>query len=473
MGVFWLLGLPAIQLSQNESIKAVKPNGVDKLLKKVTGKSPRIGSSSSPTVAIVLGGELREAVGHFRWVICALLFLATTINYIDRQVLGILAAPLQREIGWSESDYGLIVTSFQAAYALALVASGKGIDLIGTRVGYALAIAWWSLAAMGHGLARSALGFGVARFALGMGEAGNFPAAIKTVAEWFPRRERALATGIFNSGSNVGAVIAPLLVPWIALHLGWRWAFVFTGAIGFLWLILWLIIYRQPHKHPHLSQAELTYIQDQVEESSTPLPWRCLLTVRQTWGLSLARFVTDPIWWFYLYWVPKFLNSKHGLTLDRIGPPLVIIYLAADVGSIGGGWLSSHLIRQGWNAMKARQAAMLLCALSVIPMVFASGVSSLWVAVALLGVATAAHQGWSANVFTLVSDLYPKRAVASVVGICGFSGSIGGMLFAAATGWVLQWTGSYLPMFVVAGTTYLFGLGIVHSLTCRRGVVKL
>ncbi len=401
-------------------------------------------------------------VGRYRWTICGLLFLATTINYMDRQVLGILAAPLQREIGWSETEYGFIVTAFQAAYAIGLLGFGRIIDLIGTRVGYALALGSWSVAAMFHGAASSAMTFGIARFALGLGEAGNFPAAVKTVAEWFPRKERAFAIGLFNCGSNIGAIVTPLLVPWIAIHMGWRWAFVLTGAVGLLWIVLWLAMYRQPDKHPKLSSAERAFIMSDGDVPVAPVPWRQLLAYRQTWALIIARFLTDPVWWFYLYWVPKFLNAKHGLTLDKIGIPLVIIYLAADGGSIFGGWLSSTLIKRGWSVNASRKFAILICALMVTPMAFASDTASTWVAVAVLSLATAGHQGWAANMFASISDMFPSHAVSSVAGITGFGGSIGGMLVATATGLLLQATGSYVPIFVWAGFSYLLVLGIIQ-----------
>ncbi len=403
-------------------------------------------------------------VGHFRWVICALLFFATTINYIDRQVLGILAPDLQRSMGWNEIDYGYIVTAFQAAYAVGLLVVGNLMDRFGTRRGFSLAIIFWSVAAMGHALARSALGFGVARFALGLGEAGNFPAAIKTVAEWFPKRERALATGIFNSGSNVGAILAPLTVPFIAINYGWQWAFIITGAIGFLWLAVWLALYQKPEDHPRLSRSELAYIQSDPPEPSTKIPWARLLPHRQTWAFAIGKFLTDPIWWFYLYWLPKFLNTTYGLTLDKIGLPLVIIYLAADVGSIGGGWLSSALIKRGWSVNAGRKTAMLVCALCVTPIVFASQASNLWVAVGLISLATASHAGWSANIFTTASDMFPRRALGSVVGIGGMGGAIGGMLIATVAGYLLEWTGSYVPLFIVAGSVYLVALLIIQLL---------
>jgi ACS family hexuronate transporter-like MFS transporter len=391
-------------------------------------------------------------------VICALLFGATTINYVDRQVIGILKNHLQQSIGWSEIDYGNIVMAFQAAYALGLLLAGHLMDRIGTRRGFSVAVILWSLAGLGHALARSALGFGIARFALGLGEAGNFPAAIKTVAVWFPRKERALATGIFNAGSNVGAVVAPMVVPWITLRYGWPWAFILTGASGFLWLLLWLAVYRRPEEHPSLSKAEFAYIRSDPAESSTRIAWARLLPHRQTWAFAIGKFLTDPIWWFYLYWIPDFLQKNYGLDLKSLGLPLVLIYLAADVGSIGGGWLSSTLIHHGWSVNDGRKTALLTCALCVVPIGFASHAARLWLAVSLVGLAAAAHQGWSANLFTLTSDLFPRRAVGSVVGIGGMAGAIGGMFIAGAAGQILQRTHSYVPLFLIAGSAYLVAL---------------
>lgn len=410
-------------------------------------------------------GAARSSIRGLRWYICALLFFATTINYIDRQVFSILAPDLQKSIGWTEAQYGYIVTAFQAAYALGLLLVGRLMDAIGTRRGFSLIIIVWSIAAMAHSLARSAVAFAIARFALGLGEAGNFPAAIKTTAEWFPRSERAFATGIFNAGSNIGAVIAPILVPWIALNYGWEWAFIITGALGFLWLIFWIGIYQQPESHKRISAAELAHIRSGPEEPVEPIAWRKLLPHRQTLAFALGKFLTDPVWWFYLYWLPKFLNQTYGLTLDRIGLPLVIIYLAADVGSIGGGWLSSRLLQAGWSVNAGRKTAMLVCALSVVPIVFASQASNLWIAVALVSLAAAAHQGWSANLFTLTSDMFPRRAIGSVVGIGGTAGAIGGMLVATGAGLVLQFTGSYVWLFAIAGSMYLVALAIIHLLS--------
>ena len=407
-------------------------------------------------------------IGHCRWTVCALLFFATTINYVDRQVLGILAPTLQKSLGWSESDYGNIVASFQAAYALGLLLFGRIMDQIGTRKGLSWAIVFWSLASMAHSLAASVAGFSLARFALGLGEAGNFPAAIKTVAEWFPRKERALATGIFNAGSNIGAVVAPLLVPGIALAYGWRWAFLATGMLGFVWLIFWLAFYHRPEEHPRLSSEELAYVRSDAEDSAVKIPWARLLPLRQTWAFAAGKFLTDPVWWFYLSWLPKFLSKKHGLTLDKIGLPLIVIYLMADIGSIGGGWLSSRLIARGMSVNQARKTAMFGCALLVVPIMAASGASNLWVAVLLIGLAAAAHQGWSANLYTLVSDTFPRRAVGSVIGIGGMAGAIGGMFVASAVGYFLQRTGgNYVPLFVIAGSAYLVALLVIHGINPR------
>lgn len=401
----------------------------------------------------------------FRWTVCALLFAATTINYMDRQILGILAPTLEKALGWNEIEYSQIVMAFQAAYALGLLIFGRLVDVIGTRHGYAVSIFAWSVAAMAHALARGVFGFGVARFALGLGEAGNFPAAVKAVAEWFPRRERALATGLFNSGSNVGAILAPLLVPWIALHYGWQMAFIILGATGFGWLIFWYWLYAPPAVSPRVSPAELAHIQSDPPESATAkIPWRQLLRHRQTWAFVVGMSFTAPIWWFYLYWLPKFLHQQHGLNLARLGPPLVVIYTMTCVGSIGGGWLSGFLLQRGWSVNASRKLALLICALAVVPVVFAARASNLWVATFLIGLAASAHQGWAANLFTLVSDLFPKQAVASVVGLGAMFGSVAAMGFAQSTGYILQSTGSYWPLFIMAGSAYLVALAIIQLL---------
>jgi MFS transporter, ACS family, hexuronate transporter len=409
----------------------------------------------------------RAAISRYRWRICAMLLAATTINYIDRQVLGVLAPELQRTFSWSETQYGYIVTAFQGAYAIGLVTAGAIIDRLGTRLGYALAIAVWSLAAMGHALVGSVGGFAIARFALGLGEAGNFPAALKTVAEWFPRRERALATGIFNSGSNVGAVVAPLVVPIVAVTFGWQAAFLITGALSLTWIVVWLSMYRQPDAHPRVSPGELALIRSDPPEPVERVRWSQLLRHRQTWAFLLAKFMTDPIWWFFLFWLPKFFNSEYGLSLLGLGAPLVVIYVMADIGSIAGGFLAGRFIKRGWTVNRARKTAMLICGLAVVPVIFAVQAKNVWLAVALLGLATAGHQGWSANVFTLPSDMFPRRTVASVVGIGGFGGAVGGMCIATFTGFLLETTGSYVPVFLMAGSAYLLALLAVHLLVPR------
>jgi MFS transporter, ACS family, hexuronate transporter len=415
-------------------------------------------------------------IGRYRWTICTLLFFAATINYIDRQVIGILKPTLKAELGWDEIAYSNIVFWFQAAYALGFILMGRLMDRLGTRRGFSIAVLFWSLAAMAHSLATSVMTFSLARFALGLGESGNFPASIKTVAEWFPKKERALATGIFNAGTNVGAIVTPLSVPWIAGHLGWRWAFIITGAIGFFWLIAWITLYRKPHEHPRVKRAELDHINSDPPEAESKIPWTRLLPHRQTWAFAIAKFMTDPIWWFYLFWIPGFLHDQYHVPADSItsfGLPLVVIYLAADVGSVGGGWLSSMLIKRGWPIHRARKTAMLVCALCVVPIVFVSQTSNIWIAVALIGLAASAHQGWSANVFTMTSDLFPRRAVGSVVGIGGMAGAVGGMFIAKIVGYVLEWTGSYLPIFIIAGSTYLIALLLVHLLIPRFTPARL
>ncbi len=427
-----------------------------------------------------------------RWIVCGMLFLAATVNYIDRQVIGILKPTLQQQFGWSELDYGDIVFAFQLAYAIGFVIAGRFIDAIGVRVGFAIAIVVWSIAALAHaevmtfgpavaavlglvGLTYTAsvAGFIAARAALGLGESAYFPAAIKTVAEWFPKRERALATGIFNSGTNIGALVTPLVVPWITLSFGWYWAFLATGALGFLWLIAWWLFYDSPERHARVTQEELTLIRSDPAEPQVNVPFSKLLPLRQAWVFAAGKFMTDPIWWLYLFWIPDFLNRNHGVDLQSMGPPLIAIYLVADVGSIGGGWLSSSLMKRGWSTNAARKTAMLCCALAVVPMVFAAQVSSLWLAVALVSLAAAAHQGWSANLYTLTSDMFPRQAVGSVVGFGGMAGAVGGMLIAKITASLLETTGSYVPVFVLASVTYLLALGVIHLLAPRLEPARL
>jgi ACS family hexuronate transporter-like MFS transporter len=404
----------------------------------------------------------------YRWTICALLFAATTINYVDRQVLGILAPTLQRELGWSEAAYGDIVSWFSLAYGMGLLGMGRVLDRIGVRRGFSFGVVVWSVAAMGHALGRTAGAFSAARAMLGLGEAANFPGAVKTVAEWFPRRERALATGIFNAGSNVGAIVAPLVVPAIALAWGWRWAFIATGALGFAWLALWLAVYREPERHPRLSPAELAYIRSDPVERTGSIPWARLLRHRQTWAFVVGKCMTDPVWLFYLFWLPKFLDARWGVKLGALAAPLIAIYLVADAGSVAGGWFSSALIARGWTVNRGRKTAMLAAALMIVPTMLAPSAPSLWMAVAIVSVAAAAHQWWSANLFTLVSDLFPRRAVGTVVGIGGFAGAMVAMATQRATGRLLDSShGDYRAIFAVCGLAYVAAWLLVHALVPR------
>jgi MFS transporter, ACS family, hexuronate transporter len=419
-----------------------------------------------------------------------MLFLATTINYVDRQVIGLLKPTLSAEFGWhDERIYAAIIFTFQLAYAVGLLLAGRVMDKLGTRRGLTIAVTLWSVAAVGHALAGgfpglrlptlnldattgfsvvllpgAAAGFALMRLLLGLGEAGNFPASIKTIAEWFPRKERALAAGIFNSGTNVGALLTPLAVPWITSHWGWKWAFIGTGLTGFLWALWWQRVYRAPEEHKALSKAELDYIRSDDVEHVTPIRWARLIGHRQTWAIATGKLMTDPIWWLYLFWIPDFFSRNHGLDLKSMGLPIVVIYLAADVGSIGGGWLSSTLIKRGFTVNAARKMAMLIAAAAVVPIIFASQTRRLWVAVGLVSLAAAAHQAWSANIYTLASDMFPRRAVGSVVGFGGMAGALGGMFIALLVGEILQRTGSYIYIFYIAGFTYLAALAIIHLL---------
>lgn len=411
-------------------------------------------------------------IGQYRWRICALLFFATTVNYLDRQVLGILAPVLQKSIGWNEAQYGYIVTAFQAAYGISILVSGRIIDLVGTRKGYSISVVIWGLASMAHSLVRTPFGFGVARFALGIGEAGNFPAAIKAVAEWFPRKERALAVGIFNAGTNCGAVLAPLAIPWIALSFGWRAAFLFTGLTDFIWLMFWLRMYRKPAEHPKVSPEELAYIRSDPPTKEAPVPMSLLLRKPQTWAYSLAKMLSDPVWWFYLFWLPKFFSMK-GLSLSHLGIPLAVVYVASSFGSVAGGWLSSFLLKRNWSVNRARKTTLLLCACLAVPAVLVPHVNNLWVAVALISLATCAHQGWSANLFTTVSDMFPQRTVASVVGIGGTVSAVAAMLTASLAGTVLQRTGSYHSLFFSAGVAYLVALSAFQLLAPKLSPAEL
>jgi ACS family hexuronate transporter-like MFS transporter len=461
-------------------------------------EGPQTGSRSAESAT--------AKIGRYRWRICALLFFATTLNYVDRQVLALLKPVLENPasgIGLTEVHYGYIVTAFSLAYAVGLLVVGGFIDRVGTKLGYAVAVVVWGLAAAGHSLVSfsgvvgllagvlrwlgttlgtpaltaipaAVVGFGLARFVLGLGESGNFPACIKTVAEWFPQKERALSTGIFNSGANVGALIAPLLIPWIAIHLGWRWGFLFTGIFSTIWIFLWVTTYRRPQEHSRVAAAELAYINSAPAEAQTKIHWARLLSKRQAWAIFLGKALTDPIWWFYLYWLPGFLSRQYALPIGRIGLPLVVIYNMSAAGSIYGGWLPGKFISRGWSVNQARKTAMLIYALAVLPVVLVGKQHSVWSVVALMSLATAAHQAWSANMFTLASDMFPRRAVASVVGIGTFGAALLMAFLSTLVGYVLQWTrGNYAPLFVACGLGYLLALLIIHGLAPRLEIAEM
>ncbi|HEY0786280.1 MAG TPA: MFS transporter [Acidobacteriaceae bacterium] len=416
----------------------------------------------------------KARIGRVRWTICGMLFAATSINYMDRQVIGLLKPTLQHSIGLTETNYGYIIAAFQVAYALGLVGAGRLVDKLGSRLGYSLIMGTWSLAAMAHALARSAFGFGVARFFLGLGEAGNFPAAIKTVADWFPQSERSLATGIFNSGANVGAILAPAIIPWITIRFGWRAAFLATGLFSAIWIAWWYAHYRKPHEHPTLTGEELRHIYQQAAAQMGPqIPWLQLLTYRQTWAFVLAKFLTDPIWWFYLFWMPSFFDQRFHLGLSHLGLPLIVVYNISAIGSIGGGWLPNVFTRAGAGAATARMSAMLVCAILALPIFFATHVHSMVAAIALLSLATAAHQGWSANLFTTASDMFPSTAVGAVVGIGGMAGSVGGVLFSISAGRILQLTHSYAALFSISSGVYLLSIVLLRGLAPRLRRVQV
>lgn len=431
---------------------------------------------------------MQKNMGRYRWTICSLLFFATTVNYLDRSVISLLKPYLEIQFHWTEGDYSYIVMAFQVSYAIGMISVGRLIDKIGTKLGYALSTLAWSLAAMGHALAQSTLGFGIARAALGVSEAGNFPSAIKTVSEWFPKKERAYATGIFNSGANVGAIVAPLTVPWIAEKMGWEWAFILTGAIGFIWLFLWVFVYEIPAKNKRLSKEELEYINSDLDEQAdtqeSPLktPWIKLLDFRQTWAFVLGKFLTDPVWWFYLFWLPAFLDAQYHVTGTAIALPVALVYTMSTFGSIGGGWLPLYLVNRGWDVFRARKTSMLIYALCVVPVIFAQWLGSLnmWLAVFIIGFAASAHQAWSANIFTTVSDMFPKKAVASITGIGGLAGAVGGILIAWLAGMLFDKykalgdieTGYYI-MFFVCGFAYILAWLVMHLLVPKQKMVKI
>lgn len=415
-------------------------------------------------------------IGGVRWSICAMLFAATTINYMDRQVIALLKPTLEHSIGMTELNYGYIVDAFQLAYALGLLAAGRFVDRVGTRIGYMVIMAVWSLSAMSHALANSVLEFGMARFSLGLGESGNFPAAIKTTAEWFPQSERSLATGIFNCGTNVGVILASLIVPIVTIHFGWHAAFLVTGLFSSMWILLWFLTYRKPTENARLRGAELAYINQgapPVDEGTPATPWIELLGFRQTWAFTIAKFLTDPIWWFYLFWLPSYFSQKFHLDLSHLGLPLIIVYNASAVGSIGGGWLPAPFRKIGFSPSKARLAAMSCCACAVVPIFLVNYLGSEWVAIALLSLAAAAHQGWSANLFTTPSDMFPRNEVGSVTGIGGMAGSAGGFLLATFAGYILQLTHSYASLFAIAASAYLTALVILLALAPGLKKVEL
>ena len=413
--------------------------------------------------------------GQRRWLICGLLLFAATVNYMDRQVIALLKPTLQVQFGWTDVGYSNIVLAFQFAYAIGLLFAGKLIDKLGTRRGFSLAVFLWSIAAMAHAAASSVLQFAVARFSLGLGESGSFPASIKAVAEWFPKRERALATGLFNSGTNIGAMVTPLVVPWLTYRFGWRMAFIATGALGFAWIVCWLAIYRRPQDDRRVSASELAYIESDPgdPQNQGTIPWIKLLSLPQTWALALGKFFTDPIWWVYLFWMPDFLSRSLGLNLAGMRLPLFVIYTGASVGSISGGWLSSSLLKRGWTLNSSRKTALLVCALAVTPIVIAARSGNAWLAIFLIALAAGAHQGWSANLYTLASDMFPRSAVGSVVGFASTIGAIGGMLVAKAVGYILQGTGSYVAVFLLAGSAYLIALCFIQVLAPRLEPVEL
>lgn len=416
-----------------------------------------------------------------------MLFVATSINYMDRQVLSILKPVLQGSVlhlqpffqGWptversinlNEVQYGYIVDCFQIAYALGVIFAGRLVDRLGCRRGYPIVTGIWSLAAMGHALVTSVFGFGVARFFLGLGESGNFPAAVKATAEWFPPKERSLATGIFNSGSSAGAILAPFIVPWVALHFGWRASFLVTGVFSAAWIVWWSIRYRRPHETMDWSRGVVV-----LPPTSPVLAWWRLLRYRQTWAFVLGKFLTDPVWWFYLFWMPSYFNSRFSLNLSHLGLPLIIIYVCSSVGSIGGGWLPREYVRLGMSLKHGRLAAMLTCACLVVPIITAGGLHSEWVAVGLLSLAASAHQGWSANIFTTASDMFPAEYVGTVVSFGQVGGALGGAIFAAVAGNILQFTHSYAPLFIYSGCAYLVALVILRTLApgLKRAILPI
>jgi ACS family hexuronate transporter-like MFS transporter len=433
---------------------------------------------------------MNKAIGKYRWTICSLVFFATTVNYLDRAVISLLKPYIAEDFHWDKiaeaANYANIEIAFKIAYAFGMLGAGRFIDKMGTKIGYAVATALWSIAAICHALATGVGGFSIARVFLGLTESGNFPAAIKATAEWFPKKERALATGIFNSGSNIGAIIAPLTVPFIATNWGWQWAFILTGAIGFIWLILWFIYYEIPSKQARLSQAEFDYIHsdiDEVQEDNSPkLSWGKLLTFKQTWAFAIGKFLTDPIWWFYLFWLPDFLKKQYHLSNEGVAFPTALVYIIASFGSVFGGYLPMKLMDKGMPVFKARKTSMLIYAFCVLPIVFAqlAGSVNMWLAVLVIGFAASAHQAWSANIFTTVSDMFPKKSTASVTGIGGLFGGLGGIMLSALVQKRMfvyyesigQIQTAYYIMFFICGAAYLTGWLIMHLLVPKMKRVE-
>jgi MFS transporter, ACS family, hexuronate transporter len=424
-----------------------------------------------------------DKIGNYRWIICALLFFATTINYIDRQVIGLLKPTLEAEFNWTELDYSYIVMAFTSMYALGYIIFGILIDKVGTKIGYSISVFVWSIAAILHAAVKSTFGFSMSRGLLGMAEAGSFPAGVKAVAEWFPKKESALATGIFNSGTSIGPVVAPLLVPFILGALGWHAAFLLTGSLGFIWLIFWWIFYEIPSKQKRLRQAESDYIycdrKDNSSESSVKLSWKNLLGMRQTWVFITGKVLTDPVWWFFLFWMPAYFSDTFKLDLTKPSLHLAVVYASTTIGSIGGGYLSSYLIRKGWPVLKARKTTLLFVAIAVTPIFFARYTKDIWVAVGIISLVTGAHQAWSSNVFTIVSDIVPRSAVSSVVGIGGMAGSVVSTLFPLIVGTLLAYykklgniSVGYNLLFIYCGCTYFLAWIIIHLLTKGKKDIK-
>jgi MFS transporter, ACS family, hexuronate transporter len=427
---------------------------------------------SSKTSGNAPAGAEVVPLSNYRWVVCALLFFATTINYIDRQILSLLKEVLDKQIGWTNTQFGWVNSAFQLAYGIGLLGFGWFVDRFGTKIGYTVSIIAWSISAAAHALVGSVGGFITARSALGLGEAGNFPSAIKAVALWFPKRERAFATSIFNAGTNAGALIAPAVIPWIAFHYGWQYTFLAAGIAGLLWLGLWLPFYNTPEKIKQVDATELAFIRSDKEDEKPQekLSWLSLLGYRQTWSFIVGKFLTDPVWWFFLIWLPDFFKKTRGLEIKKSWIHIVTIYGIVTVLSIFGGWVTGYLTRKGWTVTRARKTGMLIFALCVIPIVAVTRVGD-WTAVLLIGLAASAHQAWSANLYTTVSDMFPKRAVASVTGIGGMAGSAGGFIFPILTGWLLDHfqalghvTTGYSILFGICACAYIVAFVLHHLL---------